>query len=343
MIHAFALIAAQQCSSVVVQPNGTTLKVQCRRKPSPSPSPVPTPQPTETPTAAPTPTIAPTPSPTPSQSPTLYGCPLGAPWTTDVSQAAVLPNSAAMIQATIDAGGGGSFSVYQPTNETMNQANNSTPVVNVAQKVKWHSMAPQPYLPSFPIEPLSDGHLLVLQTDSCQYFELYQASYVAPTLSAYSGYSGPTQGWTRPPSGALSTATGIPIGFVAIRPEELAAGKITHALGWDAKAKTLGTTCVSPAAPTDCTDAYAYGGPPGEAANAMPYGAHARLKASINCSALSPNAATVCVALQTYGSFIFDTGCCGNVLVGVGTLPWTAKDASDLASVTQLSNFDVVP
>lgn len=354
ILLAHATRASQSCESVVVQPNGTTVTVDCKKShPSPSPSPTPaptstptvaptatpTPQPTATPTVAPTatPTIAPTdtpiPSPTPSQAPAFYGCTLGDPWTTDISQHAVLPNSAAMLQAVIDAGGGGGFSVYVPTNETMNVANNATPVVPV-HSISHHTMPAQPWQDGFVIEPLSDAHALVVQTDTCQYYELYEASWTDQVLSAYGGYSGPTATWTRPSSGGCSTATCIPIGFVAIRPEELAAGYIGHVLGWDAKAKTLGTTCVSPAAPTDCTDGYAYGGPPNEAPNALPYGQRVRLKASFDDSSFTGNAKTIAEALKRFGAVPFDTGCCGNEIVGVGTLPVTSAEQKQLGTIT---------
>jgi len=278
----------------------------------------------------------------------FLGCPYqtGDVWQQDISSAKIDPNSAAYIKATQDAGGASAFTVWAPTtNELVNAANSSTQLVKVVGKVKWHTpYSPWPWQSSFFISPMGDAHALVLQESNCQYYEGYSVSYSNGTLAMYNGGMWDlTKAFIRPAQGSTSTASGIPIGLVAVRPEELKAGVIAHALGWDGVARTWSqTACVSPAGKTDCTDGLAYKGPSGE--KPMPYGAHMRLKASFNDSAFPNEARAVAEALKHYGAYGYDTGCC-NAIVFVndqnGGPVWTKADQAAIASLG-ISNFDVV-
>jgi hypothetical protein len=281
----------------------------------------------------------------------LLGCPYpsGDVWQTNISKSGIAPNSAAEIQATIDAGGGGSFRVDAPeTDELINPANNSTPLVAVEAKLHDHKpYSPWPWKEDFYIEPLGDAHALVLQSQDCQYYEGYAVSY-----SSSSGLSMDNGGkwnlaapFTRPQQGGISTASGIPIGLVAVRPEELVAGVIRHALGWNGVANSWSqTACVSPAGKTDCTDDIPYDGPASQAQNAMPYGAHIRLHASFDDSNFPAAAKVVAKALKKYGAYAYDTGCCNTIPfvndVNGGPI-WTYADTDAIKTIT-LSDFDVV-
>jgi len=277
----------------------------------------------------------------------FLGCPYpsGDVWQTNISTAQLDPHSAAYIKATIDGGGGGKFAVWTPTNELINAATSSTPLVAVHGKVKWHTpYSPWPWASNFYISPMSDAHALVLQGSSCQYFEGYDTTYSGGSLSMYNGGMWDlTKPFVRQNQGATSTASGIPIGLLAVRPEELTAGVILHAIGWDGVAHSWSqTACVSPAGKTDCTDDIAYKGPSGD--TPMPYGAHIRLKASFNDSSFPSQAKTVAEALKNYGAYGYDTGCC-NAIAFVndinGAPVWTSADESAIASLT-ISDFDVV-
>lgn len=278
----------------------------------------------------------------------FLGCPYpsGDVWQTNIAAAQIDPSSAANIKAIIDAGGGGGFVAAAPTtDELINSANNSTPLVPVQAKVKWHTpYSPWPWQATFYIEPLSDAHALVLQTQACQYYEGYNVSYSSGTLSMYNGgmwnLNAP---FSRPYQGSISTASGIPLGMLAVRPEELQAGAIKHALGWDGVAHSWSqTACVSPAAQTDCTDDITYNGPPSD--TPIPYGAHMRLKASFDDSAFPTEAKIVAEALKNYGAYGYDTGCC-NTIVFVndsnGGPVWTSADSSALQKIS-ISDFDRV-
>ena len=278
----------------------------------------------------------------------FLGCPYpsGDVWQKNIVRLPVDANSAAYIQAANDAGGGGGFAAAAPTTDEMiNAATDATPLMNVEPKVKWHTpYSPWPWASSFYIEPLSDAHALVLQTQSCEYFEGYGTTYEPSALSMYNGGEWTlTQPFVRPSEGAISTASGIPLGMLAVRPEELASGVIEHALGWDGVANTWSqSACVSPAGVTDCTDDLAYQGPASD--NPMPYGAHIRLKTSFDDSNFPNEAKIVAEALKRYGAYAYDTGCCNTIPFvndSYGSPIWTYADASALASI-ELSDFDVV-
>ncbi len=276
------------------------------------------------------------------------GCPYqsGDVWQQSILNAQIDPNSAANIQATIDGGGGGSFGANAPTtDELINMANSQTPVVAVLGKVKWHTpYSPWPWASNFYIEPLSDGHAMVLQTQSCFYYEGYNVSYSNGKLSMYNGGMwNLNTAYVRPATGSISTASGIPLGLLAVRPEELNAGYIGHAVGWDGVAYSWSkTACASPAGETDCTDSLTFKGPAGD--NPMPYGAHIRLKAAFDDSAFPKEAKAVAEALKHFGAYGYDTGCCNTIFFANdvhGAPTWTSQDASSLRSIT-MSNFDRV-
>ena len=279
----------------------------------------------------------------------FMGCPYpsGDVWQTNVAHKQTDPNSAAWLKAMADAGGDGGFTANAPTtDELINDATDSTPLVTVTGKVQWHTpYSPIPFQSGFYIEPLGDAHLLILQHDTCAYYEGYSATYSGGVLSEYNG--GPwdlTKPFVRPVQGSISTASGIPIGLVAVRPEELAAGVIRHALGWDAVAHTLSqTACVSPAGESDCTDSLPYSGPASD--TPMPYGAHARLKASFDISGFSREAQIVATAMKSYGLYVYDTGCC-NTVVFVndqnGAPTWTSSDSASLKTISP-ADFEIVP
>jgi len=278
----------------------------------------------------------------------MLGCPYpsGDVWQTDISNAQTDPNSAAYIKAASDAGGGGSFDASAPTtDELINPATSSTPLLTVQPKVKWHTpYSPWPWAASFFIEPLGDAHALVLQSEDCQYYEGYSVTYSGGNLSMYNGGMWKlTAPFSRPKQGSTSTASGIPIGFVAVRPEELKTGVIGHALGWNGVRNSWSqTACVSPAGQSDCTDDIPYDGPSSDMP--MPYGAHLRLKTSFDDSSFPNEAKTVAEALKKYGAYAYDTGCC-NTIVFTNDLDggpvWTSGDEAALSGIN-LSDFDVV-
>jgi hypothetical protein len=283
----------------------------------------------------------------------FLGCPYpsGDVWQTPIASAQLAVNSDQMIQATYDgivfAGRKQAFNVWMPPAEEINAATNTTPVVNVIGTVPYHTPYSRvPWSPGYSIEAGSDGHSMVLNTQTCQYYEAYETAYDGAELHEYNGaHWDLTQPFTRPFESPGSSASGIPIGLLAVRPEELNAGRIEHALGWDAVANsTAAHTCVSPAARTHCGDGLPYKGPPADAAFAIPYGSHIRLKESVDTSGWPREAGIVATALKTYGAYLYDTGCCNAIPFtkdSYGLPTWTPADEAALNALT-IRDFDVV-
>jgi hypothetical protein len=278
----------------------------------------------------------------------LLGCPYpsGDVWQRNITKTPLDPKSAAFLTAYKAVAGERGFIANAPTtNERYNIADDSTPLVVPSPEVPYHRpYRPVPFEPGFYIEPLHDRHMLTLQTQNCHYYEAYGAKYGNGVLSEYNGGMWDlTKPFVRPPTGSISTASGIPMGLVAIRPEELSAGVILHALGWDSVEHAMSQkACVSPAGETDCTDDLQYAGP--RADTPMPYGAQIRLNAGFNDSAFPKEAKAVAEAMKTYGAYQYDTGCCNTILMvsdSQGNPVWTAADAAALKHITP-ADLDVV-
>jgi hypothetical protein len=235
--------------------------------------------------------------------------------------------------------------------QTLNKANNKTPSLQVKAENDWdHPYSPIPWSSNFKIEKDGDHHSEVINAKTCQYYEGYITEY-SPSGNYLEMYNNThvdlTKPFVRPASGALSTATGIPLGLLAVRPEELSAGVIQHALGWNivsgSGSGAANGPCANPAGKVRCTDGNAYDGPPSD--TPMPYGSHARLKASFNLSNFHRESKIVAMAMQKYGLYVYDSGCCNVIILADdahGAPVWTGEDADDLQTITP-ADFDIVP
>ncbi|MDE2573117.1 MAG: hypothetical protein KGM44_11455 [bacterium] len=307
--------------------------------------------PPSTSTPVPPPPAPPSPAPPslfpadPQGAAAYAGCqifPAGDYYNRVVTSAPVDPKSAAYIQATVDAGDTGGFNMWTPTAEYINLANSATPRVRTASKSGHVIPSPFPWAPGFQIQTVSDAHAFVLDTSSCTLYEAYNASYANGVLSAYSGeefdLSKPMmQGET---FGSV-TAAGIPMFPGLIRPEEIQAGVIKHALYWGGVYGTLSQTAY--VAPATNNDAVPYQGPAGE--TPLPLGSRLRLRASFPVSGLAPQAQIVARAMQTYGIILADTGCCDAVEsilpANPSSDPFNAGDLATLNSI-HITDFAVV-
>jgi hypothetical protein len=281
----------------------------------------------------------------------FLGCsyPSGNVYQTSIVNATPVSNSAKYIAAVMAApNGSGGFQAWVNTQD-YNSANNSTPTLSVRSSNSYdHPYSPVPWTSSFFIEKDGDHHSEVINTQSCQYYEAYSTVYNGSYLTVWNNeHIDLTKPFVQPATGALSTATGIPLGLLAVRPEELAAGVVTHAIGWDAVSGSMngiaGAPCVSPAGKRNCTDGNKYRGPGGDLP--MPYGSHARLKSSFNISGFSREAKIIATAMQTYGLYVYDTGCCNAIIIAkdsTGSPVWTNQDNASLHTITP-ADFDIVP
>jgi len=279
----------------------------------------------------------------------FLGCPYprGRVWQRSIAAVKPSAHSAAYIKATIDGGGGGAFLATIPTYEYVNMADNSTPLVTVHPLVYYiKPYSPIPWKSSFYISPLSDAHSLVLQAQRCQYYEGYETTF-APSygLTMFNNtHVNLKKPFKRPASGALSTSSGIPLGMLAVRPEELTAGVVPHALGWNVVSWSVsGSACVSPAGKRSCTNGAPYLGPASD--TPMPWGSHARLRASFDIGNFHREAKIVATAMQTYGLYVYDAGCCNEIVFTDdvnGSPVWTNDDAADLETISP-SDLEIVP
>ena len=263
-------------------------------------------------------------------------------YNTDISGAATDPNSDSYISSVTGAGDTASF--YASTGyERANMANNSTPMVTVNPKVSYHSFPSKyPWASGFYIEPLSDAHGIVVQTQTCHLYESYSTTYSGGTLSAYSGAN-----WdmTKPfvplaPGNPSAMASGVPMFAGMVTWADYQSGAITHPLNWAAIAGSVSYNgYVSPASDTDHLTFK------GTSVYQLPYGAHLRLKASFSTLGWGPQATMVAEAMKHYGIILADTGSSGNALYFSnepnGTNPWSSSDLSALSHV-HVSDFEVL-
>jgi hypothetical protein len=151
----------------------------------------------------------------------------------------------------------------------------------------------------------SDHHLAVINTTTNTELDMWEASYNSSndTWSAGSLGTTSTVGW-----GAMcalgqlcngEVAAGFAMLGGAIRPEEIAAGLIPHALSITTPATKSGYIAC-PATHTDGSSSNA---------NAIPEGARIQLNPSFNVAAQSWSTwqKTIAYALQTYGAYVSDT------------------------------------
>jgi|GEM_PF-1802443 len=183
---------------------------------------------------------------------------------------------------------------------------------------------PGPYpIPASPKQEFgSDHHILIVDTDDCKLYELYDASLQGTQWLGGSGAIWDlnannlrTDTWTS------ADAAGLPILPGLARYEEVAAGVIQHALRFT----------------TNCTANYyiwpaRHVAQSGSCANPVPFGARFRLKSSFNISGFSPQARILLQAMKTYGIVLADNGS-----------PWYVSGAPDQSwNNTVLHELDVV-
>lgn len=160
---------------------------------------------------------------------------------------------------------------------------------------------PGPYpIPADPhIEYGSDHHILIVDSDDCTLYEIYDASYDG---AVWSGGSGAV--WDldsnalRPADWTSADAAGLPILPGLMRYDEVLAGEIRHALRFTASS----------------TDSYIWparhltSGSPGVLTDIPPMGARFRLKADYDISGYPPELQVILQAMQTYGIILADNG-----------------------------------
>ena len=253
------------------------------------------------------PVFPPPPAGLPANAPSL---PTEAAWNQDVSKAPVARNSAATI-AYIDAHGGdhlhpdfGSPRAYGFPYSVVGAGQRRLPIHYTAYGDE-SDPGPFPVPKGAPVEGgnRSDGdrHVLVVDRSSCTLYELYRAFFKSSGGSHWNADSGARwdlrSGARRPDSWTSADAAGLPIFPGLLRYDEVAAGRVTHAvrITFDSTRDAW----VHPA--SHCA---------GDTANpnAPAMGTRLRLKAGYPLRGLSGGARTIAIALKHYGAIVADNG-----------------------------------
>jgi len=178
--------------------------------------------------------------------------------------------------------------------------------------------------------PTGDRHVLVLDNSNCFLYELYNSA-----VSGNSWNAGSAAVWDllanekRPYSWTSADAAGLPIFPGLARYDEVAAGKINHALRFTLQNSRA--AIVPPASHWAATTSNA---------SAAPMGMRMRLKASFNVSTYSAANQVILNALKKYGMIMADNGS-NMYLSGAPDDRWDNNDLHLLGQV-KASDFEVI-
>ncbi len=250
------------------------------------------------------------PDPPASLSPRAPSLPNQAAWNQDISKAPRDPRSAAYISY-IEADGGdrlhpdfGSprpygfpFAVVGPGQRRL--------AVNYTAYGEESDPGPFPVPGGAPVEGGngSDGdrHVLAVDRARCMLYELYRATYVPRPRPHWNADSGAAWDLTstalRPAGWTSADAAGLPIFPGLVRYDEVAAGRLEHAIR--VTFESTRDAWVLPA--THCAG-------DSSSAAAPPMGLRLRLKAGYGLGAFSGHARTIAEAMKRYGLIVADNG-----------------------------------
>lgn len=277
-----------------------------------------------------------TPVVNPGTSPTFGGCAVFPPtyaFNTPIDSLPVRPESSAVISRTNNTGNStklqfafwsnplsGMHPIFVPATQ---------PLVPIIYDRYPQSSDPGPFpIPlNAPQEDNSDKHVIVVQQGTCRLYELWLTH-----RSADGWYAGTGAEWdlgvndTSPPRWTSADAAGLPILPGLLRYEEVASGRINHALR-----VTVGAgrrAIVAPATHFVGSDDPLL----------LPMGARLRLRSDFDTSRFTGQSRVIVEALKTYGLIVADNG--PNWMIsGVGDSRW---DDTDMNQIRNISASDLV-
>jgi hypothetical protein len=259
--------------------------------------------------------------------------PADAVWNTPITNLPVDPHSATWLAAMNssrtdlhpDYGPSGSSTPYGIPWQVVN---NSTPRSNITfQYASESDPGPYPFTSSTPIEggqtATGDRHALMVNSDTCELYELWDARYSQSGSSAGSGAVWSLASDALRPAGWTSAdAAGLPILPLLVDYDRVASGAMDHAIRVTA----------------DCTS-QAYIWPArhqaGQASSSCPpMGARFRLAATFNlpASACSVFCQTVIRTMKTYGLIVADNGS-NWYFQGTADNRWTSNEVDQLKQI----------
>lgn len=268
--------------------------------------------------------------------------PANSPWNTDISNAAVDPNSdqyinyigaTAALHADFGAGQWAGHSIGMPY-----QIEPAAVPGRAVQKIAYPTESdPGPVpLPAFtivqgyPNPNGTDRHVIVLDQGNCWLYELYNAKrsgtqWTADDVAIWDM----TAAGQRPYSWTSANAAGLPIFPGLVRYDEVAAGEIRHAVIFTATGTQEAFTPPASHLTYGVTDP-----------NAPPMGMRVRLKASFDISSYPTDIQVILTALQHYGMILSDNGS-PMFISGTSDSRWNNNDLAMLGNITAAS-FEVV-
>jgi hypothetical protein len=280
------------------------------------------------------------PQPTGDQNGPLNGCPVfpaDNAWNTDISTVPLRSNSSAIVSQVLadqpgagflhaDFGGGGAYGIpYVTVPASLGRV-----PVNFTEFPAESDPGPYAAPLGAPIEGGSDAHVIAIDRDNCQLFEMYHSS---PANGSWNAGSGAT--WNlrsdalRPAGWTSADAAGLPIFPGLARFDEVSSGAIHHALrftvdqtqrGYVAPARHFASSSSNPNRPA--------------------MGMRFRLRASFDLTPYHGEALIVLQALKTYGMIVADNGTNWYV-TGAADSRWDDNDLNQLKNVPGAA-FDVV-
>jgi hypothetical protein len=264
-------------------------------------------------------------------------------WNQDISSAAVDPNSDAIISFIgpsiglhPDFGSGLYAGSSMGIPYSVVSSSQSPVKINFTAYGDESDPGPMPIpataqIEAFPNPGTGDRHVLVIDNSNCFLYELYSAS----ANSDGSWNAGSAAVWDldndeqRPWTWTSADAAGLPIFPGLVRYDEVAAGKIQHAIRFTLPQSQA--AMVPPASHWAATSSNPI---------APPMGMKLRLKANYDITGFSTNVQVILTALKKYGLIMADNGS-AMYLSGAPDDPWDNSDLHNLSQVPA-SAFEVV-
>ena len=179
-------------------------------------------------------------------------------------------------------------------------------------------------------DAVGDRHVIALQQGKCQLFELYSATRTDLGWSAYSGARFDLSSDALRPLGWTSAdAAGLPILPGLLRVDEVASGRVTHAIRVTFSQTQRSYILPATHFASSRTDV-----------DLPPMGLRLRLRGDYDISALTGQANVIAIALQQYGFIVADNGS-NWFFQGASEPGWNDDDLAQLKSVPGTA-FEVV-
>jgi hypothetical protein len=258
------------------------------------------------------------------------------PWNKRVDSLAVAPNSDAIIRSIgADTGlhpdfgsglyNGGAIGI--PYDVVTKKTPRSRVTFDYADE---SDKGPYPIPRGVHVESGSDRHALLVDKDACRLYELYALERTARGWHAGSGAIwNLSSNKLRPAGWTSADAAGLPIFPGLARYDEVARGRIDHALRFTAERTRRAYVYPARHYASSLTDP-----------DLPPMGLRVRLKASFDSSGFPKQARVVLIALKRYGMLLADNG--SSWYIGGAPDPRWNNDALHTLGRVQGSSFEVV-